>query len=104
MAEGKLDLIFWGYVSNVLLSLLKPYKQGTLLELTNEDKEIIKKSEGFLDAILVGCKTVEEPHMLSFRNSSRKSLLLLRLVWQLRFSQRCLYQLRIILESSKKAK
>lgn len=72
MAEGKLDLIFWGYVSNVLLSLLKPYKQGTLLELTNEDKEIIKKSEGFLDAILVGCKTVEEPHMLSFRNSSRE--------------------------------
>jgi len=71
MPQRKLDLSFWGYVANVLLSLLKPYKQGSKLELTGEDIEIIKQSEGFLDSILEGCDTIESPQMLSFSNSSR---------------------------------
>lgn len=72
MPQRKFDLSFWGYVANVLLSLLKPYKQGSKLELTGEDIEIIKKSEGFLDSILKGCDTIESPQMLSFANSSRE--------------------------------
>jgi len=72
MPQRKLDLSFWGYVANVLLSFLKPYKEGSKFELTGEDIEIIKQSEGFLDSILKGCDTVESPQMLSFSNSSRE--------------------------------
>ncbi len=72
MSQRKMDLLFWGYIANVLLSLLKPYKKGSKLKLTGEDIEIIKQSEGFLDSILKGCNTIESPQMLSFSNSSGK--------------------------------
>lgn len=72
MPQRKMDLSFWGYIANVLLSLLKPYKKGSKLKLTGEDIEIIKQSEGFLGSILKGCDTIESPQMLSFSNSSRE--------------------------------
>jgi len=72
MPQRNLDLSFWGYIANVLLSLLKPYKEGSKFKLTGEDIEIINQSEGFLDSILKGCDVVESPETLSFSNSSRE--------------------------------
>jgi len=69
MPQRKFDLLFWGYVANVLHSLLKPYGQGSHIELSDEDKKIIKESERFLDSILKGCDAISSPAKLSFTHS-----------------------------------
>jgi len=69
MAKRKLDLLFWGYVANVINSMLKPYREGKEIKLSSEDKEIIKQSERFLGSILKGCDIISSPNRLSFSNS-----------------------------------
>lgn len=69
MPQRKFDLLFWGYVASVLHSLLKPYKQGSRIELTDEEKEIIKQSEKLLDSMLKGCDTIGALDKLSLSHS-----------------------------------
>lgn len=66
MSQRKIDLLFWGYIANLLQSLLKPYLSGSSFALTADDREIIEQSEKFLDSILKGCDTVNSPGALSF--------------------------------------
>jgi hypothetical protein len=69
MPQRKFDLLFWGYVASVLHSLLKPYKQGAAVQLTDEDKEIVERSEKLLDSMLKGCDIVDSLGKLSFTHS-----------------------------------
>lgn len=69
MVQRKLDLLFWGYIANVLHSVLKPYEKGMNVALSTEDQKVIKQSKGLLDSMLKGCDAIVSFDKLSFTDS-----------------------------------
>ena len=69
MVQRNLDLLFWGYIANVLHSLLKPYKQGKAVNITDEDRQIIEQAKKLLDSMIKGCDSVTSLGNLSFTHS-----------------------------------
>lgn len=55
------DLLYLGYLANIINSVLGPYMKGTEIELSEEEISFIEMGKKFLESVLLGCEVIDHP-------------------------------------------